>query len=206
MNQSTPLLLLVACALAILSNPSPLQANVLVSDFNNTGFEIYPGPPANWEAAATEGPEYLSIVNPDQGIGTAGYSTFLTPLPDFTGTTSFQFELRLGPGNQVDDFLFRVTAIGGSANWNFTSSDLSSTEFTTLVFFLDDPSSTSGAGIVDALDQVTTITFSSPNFANQNLNLQMDFGNLVAVVPEPASGSLLAATGFLFLLKRRAKA
>ena len=173
---------------------------IVISNFNNSGFDVYPGPPANWLAATTEGPEFLSIVDPDQGIGTAAFSTWLTPIPDLTGITEFRFDLRLGGGNQVEDFAFLVTSLnGGFYQWDFQSSDLSSSAFTTLVFDLALPDGMSGT--LD-LTQITTINFASPNFDSQFLDLQMDFGNLVATsVPEPSAAALLSA-GVICLLAR----
>jgi len=196
----TPYLPITALA-ALLASFSAMQADILISDFNNKGFDFYPGPPANWEAAATEGPNYLSIQNPDEGLGTAGFTTWITPIPNLEGSTAFHFDLRLGPGNEVEDFSFLITTLSGVATWNFTAGDLNELTFTTLVFDLATPDEISGS--IDDLDQVTTINFSSPRPESQFWDLSIQFGNLVAV-PEPSTGALvLGATLLGWAMSRR---
>ena len=191
---------LIISVLCVVASECRAQT-IVISDFNNSGFDFYPGPPSNWLAATTLGPEYLSIIDPDQGVGTTGFSTFINPIPDLTGITEFQFSVRLGSGNQVNDLAFVITTLnGGFARWDIDPADLNSTTFTTLIFELASPDELSG--VLD-MRQVTTINFASPNLDNSGLNLQMEFGNLVAAaVPEPSATLLLGLAGVVLLRRR----
>ena len=202
MNSILPILTFGLIAVATSFTP-PAQAQVVISDFNNAGFDVYSGGVPAWNTAAVDGPDFLTIGPNAKGGGVATFTPFVNgPIPDMTGTQTFHFDLRLGSGNQVSFFQFSVGSVGVTRSWNFSSLDLNTSTFTTMVFDLDNPDVSIG-GPLD-LANLNNVSFAGGTLADQGLDFRMQFDNLIGVpIPEPTSGILFGAVVLGGLLLRR---
>lgn len=164
--------------------------SIVLSDFNNAGWDLYTG--TGWSDGATLGLDFLTLNAPAVAPGNASFNKFINPITDLTGTTEFQLDLRLGIGNQANVMSFFVTDFETIYNWEFTASGvgLNTTTFTTLVFDLASPTLVSGSGVLD-LDDLGQIGFAGGSFAETGLDVRVEFDNLIATIPEPTTASSL---------------
>ena len=198
-------ILLLVTVMVALSPTSTSAQIIVISDFDGTGFDVYSGAPANWNAGASVGPEFLTISSPAVAPGNATFSTFLVPIPDLTGTQEFRLDLRLVPGNATDFLSFGLSYLGdapGVTTWQFSATELNTSTFTTKIFSLAAP--TTSTGMVD-LENVTTIFFGGGTFDEEGDPFGMQFDDLLAVgsVPEPGTAATTGGGIVWFLLRRR---
>lgn len=174
---------------------------ILISDFDNTGWDLYSG--TGWTTGATLGADFLSLESPAVATGNASFNRFINPIPDLTGSTEFNLDLRLGSGNAINEMVFFVSDFETIFEWNFTAvgAGLNTSNFTTLVFDLASPDMVTGSGILD-LDDIGQIGYGGGSIAESGLDVRIQFDNLIATVPEPTSAGLLAAAGLLLLRRR----
>lgn len=192
---------LLGLLIILTTMPAP-AATVVISDFNNTGFDVYSG--TGWPAGAVNGAQFLTIGSPAITPGSATFSDFINaPLPDLTGTTQLTLDLRLVSGNQADQFNVALGTLGG-ANWvwDFGPGVLNTSTFTTLVFEYANP--TFSQGTLDLANPLF-ISFGTNYSGIGNVNFAMQFDNFIATdaIPEPASSALIMAAGVALVAWRR---
>ncbi|MEM1058030.1 MAG: PEP-CTERM sorting domain-containing protein [Verrucomicrobiota bacterium] len=192
----------------------PLAAQtIVIEDFDNSGFDFYTAGASDWNTSAVIGPSYLTIGPNAMGNGNATISRFFRTIPDLTGITEIQIDLRLGSGNQVNQMGFYIADAFDpvtnpdptSFQWAFTVLDegLNTGDFTTVSFDLSNPDIVLGDGTLQ-LDNIQELILIGGAVAEETLDFRMDVDNLVGVVPEPTSLGLLSA-GLATLVWRRRK-
>lgn len=176
----------VVLALFALGTPTTTQAQLIISDFNNTGMGFTFG-------AWTQTTSATSLNLSGTGAG-SGSGLGLGGAQDYSSFDTLNFTARLG-GSDTSTIIQLVLeeSDGDQFEYEFASSGLNTSTFTTLTANLATPDTIggSGDGSLD-LTQITQLNIWS-NFdgAGVNYNFDVDQVSLTAV-PEPSTYALLA--------------
>lgn len=192
------LLLTALTAVLPLLLTSRAQAVIMLNDFQGTGFGFDYG---SWTGNITTNPTHVSVTGATEQGG-AGTSSLALDLSSYLASGQVSIEARLIAGNAADNFNVILFTTGSDlSGYQFSTSGLNTSTFTTLTINLSAPSFTSGS-----INWSNITMYQVQGDYSSTDTLSLEFRNL-QIIPEPSVWALLGAgLGVAVILRRRTRA